>query len=103
MRYLPSSIRLRDILIMLVFFFNDTATTEIYTLSLHDALPIFLAVGPSGRPPVLSVDPFNRGPRKVGGEDPTVVLPRARPAERSPLAQPHAVPRSRPGRHEPAH
>src|SRR3712207_7047171 len=24
-----------------VFFFNDTATTEIYTLSLHDALPIF--------------------------------------------------------------
>src|SRR6266496_28291 len=27
----------------LFFFFNDTATTEIYTLSLHDALPIFLA------------------------------------------------------------
>src|SRR5690349_22570928 len=26
---------------MLVFFFNDTATAEIYTLSLHDALPIF--------------------------------------------------------------
>src|SRR3712207_8165658 len=25
----------------LYFFFNDTATTEIYTLSLHDALPIF--------------------------------------------------------------
>ena len=25
---------------MFVFFFNDTATTEIYTLSLHDALPI---------------------------------------------------------------
>src|SRR5258708_17077037 len=25
---------------MIVFFFNDTATTEIYTLSLHDALPI---------------------------------------------------------------
>src|SRR5258708_18775309 len=25
------------------FFFNDTATTEIYTLSLHDALPIFSA------------------------------------------------------------
>src|SRR6201992_2440510 len=24
-----------------VFFFNDTATTEIYTLSLHDALPIY--------------------------------------------------------------
>src|ERR1051326_722500 len=26
-----------------VFFLNDTATTEIYTLSLHDALPIFFA------------------------------------------------------------
>src|SRR3712207_7941704 len=26
---------------VLVFFFNDTATTEIYTLSLHDALPIW--------------------------------------------------------------
>ena len=25
---------------LLIFFFNDTATTEIYTLSLHDALPI---------------------------------------------------------------
>src|SRR2546422_8976893 len=27
-----------------VFFFNDTATTEIYTLSLHDALPICIAL-----------------------------------------------------------
>src|SRR2546427_9049358 len=27
-------------LLLLFFFFNDTATTEIYTLSLHDALPI---------------------------------------------------------------
>src|SRR5256885_14425839 len=27
------------------FFFNDTATTEIYTLSLHDALPIYLYPG----------------------------------------------------------
>src|SRR5256885_15089425 len=40
------------------FFFNDTATTEIYTLSLHDALPIYrpqrsrpFASGPRGRPP----------------------------------------------------
>src|SRR5260370_35263523 len=34
-----------------VFFFNDTATTEIYTLSLHDALPISRALrghGPAG-------------------------------------------------------
>src|SRR5215203_7499767 len=31
---------MRDLLGCLCFFFNDTATTEIYTLSLHDALPI---------------------------------------------------------------
>src|SRR2546427_13039977 len=30
----------RILLIFSFFFFNDTATTEIYTLSLHDALPI---------------------------------------------------------------
>src|SRR2546425_3962748 len=30
------------------FFFNDTATTEIYTLSLHDALPISFGLGVTG-------------------------------------------------------
>src|SRR2546430_7569845 len=30
------------------FFFNDTATTEIYTLSLHDALPIYQPPGTVG-------------------------------------------------------
>src|SRR2546430_17222282 len=30
------------------FFFNDTATTEIYTLSLHDALPIYLPANLTG-------------------------------------------------------
>src|SRR5260370_30774126 len=30
---------------ILFFFFNDTATTEIYTLSLHDALPIYRGPG----------------------------------------------------------
>src|SRR2546428_3163138 len=36
--------------IIVFFFFNDTATTEIYTLSLHDALPIYqpLPRGPGG-------------------------------------------------------
>src|SRR6266568_7069183 len=33
------------------FFFNDTATTEIYTLSLHDALPISRWVRPRERTP----------------------------------------------------
>src|SRR2546426_12755902 len=33
---------LRAPFILSFFFFNDTATTEIYTLSLHDALPIYM-------------------------------------------------------------
>src|SRR3712207_8715940 len=33
-----------DSVMCLIFFFNDTATTEIYTLSLHDALPIWVLV-----------------------------------------------------------
>src|SRR2546422_4880450 len=42
-----------------LFFFNDTATTEIYTLSLHDALPISVhpprAMGPHPRQPVFDL------------------------------------------------
>src|SRR3712207_8871940 len=44
---------------MCVFFFNDTATTEIYTLSLHDALPI------SGQGGVLADGQGVEGPREV--------------------------------------
>src|SRR6266545_8367392 len=43
----------------LFFFFNDTATTEIYTLSLHDALPIPPA--PRGAAPTRA--PAGRRPR----------------------------------------
>src|SRR2546426_6488455 len=39
--------------LFLLFFFNDTATTEIYTLSLHDALPIYVQRADE---PVLDVD-----------------------------------------------
>src|SRR5258708_18288013 len=44
------------------FFFNDTATTEIYTLSLHDALPIsWLVAEPTTISPVLTpVSAFTR-------------------------------------------
>src|SRR5438067_13356464 len=35
---------------LIFFFFNDTATTEIYTLSLHDALPISRSSMPIGAP-----------------------------------------------------
>src|SRR6266850_7726060 len=52
----------RELVLLFVFFFNDTATTEIYTLSLHDALPIpdhprlhhrVRAADPDRRPGVL--------------------------------------------------
>src|SRR2546430_10071401 len=44
---------------MWFFFFNDTATTEIYTLSLHDALPIYLTdlEKMAARHPWLTVTP----------------------------------------------
>src|SRR3989475_4415767 len=42
---------------LLFFFFNDTATTEIYTLSLHDALPILERLtGVVVEEPTISVD-----------------------------------------------
>src|SRR2546428_47816 len=45
------------------FFFNDTATTEIYTLSLHDALPISL-VRAAGRGPRRRVQAGLRARRR---------------------------------------
>src|SRR6266542_4002224 len=47
------------------FFFNDTATTEIYTLSLHDALPISPRVG-AGPPPAGARDARAARPALVG-------------------------------------
>ena len=43
------------------FFFNDTATTEIYTLSLHDALPIWhsMALMASNPPPEALIEVFS--------------------------------------------
>src|SRR5260370_34670701 len=56
------------------FFFNDTATTEIYTLSLHDALPIWPAVAnPDAvhRPPARpGVYPDAHGPADDAGVQP---------------------------------
>src|SRR6266511_6449466 len=68
-------------LLRLFFFFNDTATTEIYTLSLHDALPI------SGR----RAGEAGGGGRPAGG-------PRSRPPNRDPEARrPGLAARGRPG------
>src|SRR5258708_36067951 len=49
----------------LFFFFNDTATTEIYTLSLHDALPILDASAEPANPTaaLMSSTPSLRCPR----------------------------------------
>src|ERR1051326_4362806 len=48
-----------------LFFFNDTTTTEIYTLSLHDALPIYIASGFI----LLFERPIRVGDRITIGED----------------------------------
>src|SRR5271170_8418798 len=48
--------------VVFYFFFNDTATTEIYTLSLHDALPIWMS-SPARRQPRLDFCRRGRHPR----------------------------------------
>src|SRR6202040_4433954 len=46
-----------------IFFFNDTATTEIYTLSLHDALPISTSTVPASNPSPPAPTPCSSQPR----------------------------------------
>src|SRR3712207_7054987 len=71
------------------FFCNDTATTEIYTLSLHDALPIYVRRGPAV------------GRRGEGGEPVVVVVGVAERDERLVLAA--VVPRQPLPRHPGLH
>src|SRR2546430_12654062 len=54
------------------FFFNDTATTEIYTLSLHDALPIYRRIA----------HPHPARGSAGGGRQPVYREPAHRPADR---------------------
>src|SRR2546426_3612559 len=62
---LLSSLACRLLVRFFFFFFNDTATTEIYTLSLHDALPICLR-----REVIASRCPVRpRGRHRVGCRD----------------------------------
>src|SRR5256885_7709623 len=57
------------------FFFNDTATTEIYTLSLHDALPISQFGGSAGGDALARAAPQHARDRVVLGlRDPGAVL-----------------------------
>src|SRR2546430_16376972 len=61
---------------LVFFFFNDTATTEIYTLSLHDALPI------SGARPFVTFGRWTGcfdGDQPLGGEGPVASVERGVP------------------------
>src|SRR3712207_7685331 len=54
-------------MLRLLIFFNDTATTEIYTLSLHDALPIFLVYKASALPdPRRTTDTWREEASRLG-------------------------------------
>ena len=79
------------------FFFNDTATTEIYTLSLHDALPIYRAtytgLGTKHKSyslaEAVSTDglTWNRG----ASEDNVSLAPRPGTWERKMIGYPHVL------------
>src|SRR5687768_17702528 len=77
---------------MSVFFFKDTATSEIYTLSLHDALPIWADCMPGSRG--LGAPPSWRPVRRLPAG---TVLPRA--AGRMPADRPAGSRRSRSEEH----
>src|SRR5258708_18545255 len=56
------------------FFFNDTATTEIYTLSLHDALPIYLRQGRAYARAQVHMAVEGQGAPALGSEEHTSEL-----------------------------
>src|SRR3712207_7858476 len=70
-RHIMESVRRGRVSRPIFFFFNDTATTEIYTLSLHDALPIWPAAArcrwrdrPGGRAVGRAPEPVRARDRK---------------------------------------
>src|SRR2546430_16176010 len=78
------------------FFFNDTATTEIYTLSLHDALPISrpgpatlhpTTPGPVARGPVLLAPLRPNPPPRSGTWPPALSAARILPRVRHPRSK----------------
>src|SRR3712207_9390776 len=77
--------------VLYFFFFNDTATTEIYTLSLHDALPISRAGPPTALHRARRAGPVHR--RAVAGRAAAPAGPRA------PRRRPHRLPPREIGRH----
>src|SRR3712207_9080899 len=94
--------------VYLMFFFNDTAATEIYTLSLHDALPISLAdaqaalaahdhaVGGRAQHPRESAFGLHARHDRAEGLAHALAEPHGRrrlfpPAHRAPAGRPHLV------------
>src|SRR5260370_36323109 len=67
-----------------LFFFNDTATTEIYPLSLHDALPIS-----SPSPPTIQAPPSPIPRRSTAAPSPTPTRPTTRSEEHTSELQSH--------------
>src|SRR5215471_7023610 len=68
-------------LCFLFFLFNDPATTEIYTLSLHDALPIYHRLRvPAARELLRELEPGEARKPEVGDHE--IALVRAQPHER---------------------
>src|SRR5260221_6642993 len=79
----------------LSFFFNDTATTEIYTLSLHDALPISPSACPAARtrarPGFLAFLPnAAHAPRRTEWISPSSAARRTRSEEHTSELQSHS-------------
>src|SRR5258708_40193290 len=60
--FLDLYLRMSSLKSSYIFFFNDTATTEIYTLSLHDALPISWDCLRRVRPAPAAVEPTDCAP-----------------------------------------
>src|SRR2546427_7329940 len=74
------------IMLYMFFFFNDTATTEIYTLSLHDALPIFAGAGADrdeARVVAMGDEPLRDVEHAVPARDDHLRIGRVAGAERS--------------------
>src|SRR3712207_7567952 len=63
------------------FFFNDTATTEIYTLSLHDALPIYAVEAVVERQDSLDLIGLDHGLQHPAHGQPVAPLPGGRSEE----------------------
>src|SRR5215813_8795640 len=73
------------------FFFNDTATTEIYTLSLHDALPIFSSTPARMTEPAVGASTCASGSQVCTGHIGTLTANDAKNARNSQVCIPTGI------------